>query len=68
MSTVVSPLAICPFGSFAFCLLSMVWHVLQAESVAIQLRGIQLHAHRGKRTAADANLADALNLREPLLR
>ena len=41
--------------------------IVQSQSVAVQLRGIQFHAHRRQRTSAHAHLPDALYLRQLLL-
>ena len=36
--------------------------IRESEAVGGQLRGVGVHTHRGQCTAADADLADALNL------
>ena len=42
-------------------------HVFEAKAEAVQLCRINIDAHCGKRTAADVDLADTLNLQQPLL-
>jgi hypothetical protein len=41
-------------------------HVLAADAVAVERERQQLDAHRGQRAAADLDVADALDLRQPL--
>ncbi len=42
-------------------------HILQADAVAAELSGIEVHPHRRQRAAADGHLADAFELRQLLL-
>ena len=66
MSAVVASSEICPFARLTFCRLSALATFQQAESVSVQPRRVDLHAHSGERAAADNHLADALDLRKPL--
>ena len=67
MSAVVVSVGDLPLRQIGVLPAQHVRHVLQAQPVAVQLRRIDLHAHRGQRAAAHAHLSHALNLRKPLL-
>ena len=42
-------------------------HILQADAIAVELVGLQFHAHRRQGAAAERDLADAVDLRQLLL-
>ena len=61
-----SSLSIAPFGRLAFAGLDRGAHVLAADAVAVERERQQLDPHRRQRAAADLDVADALDLRQPL--